>query len=162
MSREINGINNIPTILDQNKTNGINEFNEEKLLSFNKDESILNNTIRMFYDDKQQLDYYKKATDKSNKEIKELMQQLDTEEFETDNGLIAKMSIQNRESFNEEKLITKLKELNVTAPIKTIEVIDYEALEDVIYNNILDATKITDCKQSKEVITLKVTKKKGE
>ena len=162
MSREINGINNIPTILDQNKTNGINEFNEEKLLSFNKDESILNNTIRMFYDDKQQLDYYKKATDKSNKEIKELMQQLDTGEFETDNGLIAKMTISERESFNEPSLIEKLKEIDKSDAIDLVEVINWDKIEDMIYNGKLDASILAPYKKVKQVITLNVKEKKGE
>lgn len=134
---------------------------EERILNQNKEERELNALIQGFYEDKQQFDYYKKETDKTNKEIKELMQQLDTGEFETDNGLVAKMNIQKRESFNEAKLLEKLKTLGVTTPIKTIEVVDMDLLEDTIYNGQLDASKLSDCKQVKEVITLKVNKKKG-
>lgn len=121
----------------------------------------LNDYIEEFYIVKNEVDKYKKIADDDNKKIKELMEKANFTEFETSNGLVAKVSIQKRESFNEDKLITKLKELNICKPIKTIEVIDYEALEDVIYNNELDATKISDCKQIKEVQVLKVNKKKG-
>ena len=121
----------------------------------------LNDYIEEFYIVKNEADKYKKIADDDNKKIKELMEKANFTEFETSNGLVAKVSIQKRESFNEDKLIAKLKELNICKPIKTIEVIDYEALEDVIYNNELDATKISDCKQIKEVQVLKVNKKKG-
>lgn len=120
----------------------------------------LENEINKFYQSKIELDNYKAITDQSNKLIKDLMAELDIKEYSTDEGNIAKLIIQNRESFNEIALIDRLKELGITKPIKTVEVIDYEVLEDVIYNNELDATKLTDCKQSKEVITLKVSKRK--
>lgn len=121
----------------------------------------LNDYIEEFYIVKNEVDKYKKIADEDNKKIKEFMEKANLTEFETSNGLVAKVSIQKRESFNEDKLITKLKELNICKPIKTIEVIDYEALEDVIYNNELDATKISDCKQTKEIQVLKVSEKKG-
>lgn len=124
-------------------------------------EENLNELIKLFYSDKIELDKYKKSTDDYNKDIKSALIELGIDEFESDNGLIAKLIKQKRESFDEEKLINKLKELNVKKPIKTIEIIDYEVLEDIIYNNELDATKISDCKQCKEVLTLKVSKKKS-
>ena len=61
-----------------------------------------------------------------------------------------------------DKLIAKLKELGVVSPIKTVEVVDMDELENVIYNGWLDASELTNCKQVKEIPTLKVTKKKGE
>lgn len=141
-----------------NQTIPADKLSESQLTSARK----LNEIIQYFYEDKKHLDGYKKSTDKYNKEIKELMQELGTTEFGTDTGLIAKMNIQKRESFNENKLIDRLKDLDIITPIKTIEVVDMEELENVIYNGQLDASKITDCKQIKEVITLKVSKKKGE
>ena len=125
-------------------------------------EVILEELINSFYQDKELLEKYKKSTTKYNEEIKQQLAKADLDEFETSNGLIAKIGTQKRESFNEEKLIQKLKDLNIIAPIKTVEIIDYEELENVIYNNELDATKISDCKQVKEVNTLRVTKKKGK
>ena len=81
MSRQITEINDIPTILDQNKTNGVNE------------ERILNSTIECFYEDKQLADKYKKSAEEYNKEIKQLMSTINKNEFETDSGLIAKISV---------------------------------------------------------------------
>lgn len=124
-------------------------------------EENLSNLIEIFYDEKQELDKYKKSTEEYNKQIKESLNELGKTEFETESGLVAKMSTQQRESFNESKLIEKLKELNVTSPIKTIEVVDMDELENVIYNEMLDASELTPCKVIKEVITLKVSKKKG-
>ena len=126
------------------------------------DEDLLKELIEVYYEDKTILDGYKKSVDKHNKQIKEIMKDYNIEEYETDNGLIAKMNIQKRESFIDEKLIAKLKELGVTTPIKTVEVVDIDELENVIYNGQLNASELTNCKQVKEVITLKVTKKKGE
>lgn len=125
-----------------------------------KKERLLNSTIECFYEDKQQLDNYKKSTDEYNKEIKKLMNELNKTEFETDNGLIAKINVQNRESFNEDKLIEKLKELDGTSAIKTKEYVDMDELEDLIYNGQIDASELTPCKVSKEVITLKVSERK--
>ena len=126
----------------------------------NKEERLLNSTIECFYQDKQQLDKYKKSTEEYNKEIKELMSKIDKTEFETDNGLKAKISLQKKESFNEDKLIQKLKDLNGFTAIKTKEYVDMDELENLIYNGHIDAGQLTSCKQVKEVKVLKVTKLK--
>ena len=136
---------------------------EEKILNLlneNKAERLLNSIIECFYNDKQKLDNYKKSTEEYNKEIKKLMNQLNKTEFETDNGLDAKITVQNRESFNEDKLIEKLKLLNGHTAIKTKEYVDMDELENLIYNGFLDASELTSCKVSKEVITLKVSERK--
>ena len=126
----------------------------------NKEERLLNSTIECFYQDKQQLDKYKKSTEEYNKEIKELMSKIDKTEFETDNGLKAKISLHKKESFNEDKLIQKLKDLNGFTAIKTKEYVDMDELENLIYNGHIDAGQLTSCKQVKEVKVLKVTKLK--
>ena len=119
----------------------------------------LKELVRFFYEDKQQLDNYKKSTDEYNKNIKELMNELELIEFESDD-LVAKIGTQNKESFNEDKLIDKLKSLNIEGIIKTKEYVDMDALENAIYNELLDASELTPCKEVKVVTTLKVTKKK--
>lgn len=123
-------------------------------------EEFLNVTIKSFYDNKQKLDEYKKATDVFNKEIKETLAKMNKEEFKTDNGLIAKVTIQKRESFNEDKLLAKLKELNGLTAIKTIEVVDMDELENLIYNGDIDASQLSGCKKVQEIKVLKVTKAK--
>lgn len=121
----------------------------------------LKELVRLFYEDKQQLDNYKKSTDEYNKDIKEIMGQLDLNEFESDD-LVAKIGVQNRESFNEDKLIDKLKSLNVSGVIKTKEYVDMDALENAIYNELIDASELTSCKEVKTITNLKVSKKKGK
>ena len=137
------------------------EENIEQILSQSKEERLLNSTIECFYQDKKQLDRYKKSTEKYNKEIKKLMNNLNKTEFETDNGLVAKITISNKEDFVENMLINKLKELKVDGIIKTKEYVDMDALEDALYNNELDATELTNCIERKQVITLKVKPKKN-
>lgn len=119
----------------------------------------LKELIRLFYEDKQQLDNYKKSTDESNTKIKEYMTELNLTEFK-DEDLTAKISIQNRESFNEARLLDKLSVLNVPGVIKTREYVDMDALEDAIYNGLVDASELTSCKDTKTVTTLKVSKSK--
>lgn len=123
-------------------------------------EENLKELIRLFYEDKQNLDKYKKLTDEYNQEIKDAMKELGINEFNTDNGLVAKITIQNRESFIEDNLINKLKELQLPEIIKTKEYVDMDALEDAIYNGKLNASELTNCREIKQVVTLKVSKKK--
>ena len=125
-------------------------------------EENLQELIRLFYEDKQCLDAYKKSTDEYNKEIKQGLKELGVNEFETDSGLVAKYNIQKRESFNEDLLLQKLKELGVNTAIKTKEYVDMDELENLIYNGELNASELSSCRIIKEVETLKVTKKKGE
>ena len=127
-------------------------------------EENLNDYIEEFYLVKSEADKYKKLADEDNKKIKELMQNKDLTEFETENGLQAKIIIQKRENFDEDKLIQKLCELGPDAmeAIKTKQYVDMDILEDLIYNNYVNAAELTDCKNVKKVITLKVNKNKGE
>ena len=122
--------------------------------------SLLNSTIECFYEDKRMLDKYKKSTEEYNKEIKDIMSNININEFETDSGLIAKLTHKQSESFNEEKLLTKIKELNIPGIIKTREYVDMEALENAIYNENIDASELSSCREIKETIALKVSKKK--
>jgi len=70
-------------------------------------------------------------------------------------------SLQERNSMNTEKLLQRLKDLELTSAIKTIEVPDEKVLEDLIYRGELDAGKISDCSEQTTVAVLKVTKIKG-
>lgn len=122
----------------------------------------LHGLIWSYRQTKESMENYKREVDDKGVKIKQIMQSHNLESFNTIDGLTAKIVIQKRESFNEPSLIAKLKELGVTSPIKTIEVVDMDELENVIYNHKLDASEITNCKQTKEVVTLRVSEKKGE
>ena len=124
-----------------------------------ENEARLVNLVNHYYENKTEQDRLKKMVDSDNNDIKELMTEMGLENFETDR-LIAKMSTQKRESFIDEKLLQRIKELNIEGVIKTTEYVDMDALEDAIYNGKVDATKLSDCRQTKEVVTLRVTERK--
>lgn len=123
-------------------------------------EENLKELIRLFYEDKKLLDNYKKSTDEYNKQIKKDMTDLGKSEFETDDGIIAKLSVQNRESFNDDLLLKKITELDIPGIIKTKQYVDMDALEDAIYNGQLDASELSSCKVVNQVTVLKVSKRK--
>lgn len=131
---------------------GENESNELRL----------DTIIRQFFDKKNVADSCKKEADKYNSEIKDLMAKMNIDTYANTDGLQAKITVQKRESFDEPKLIEKLIDMECKDCINLVPVVDYDKLEDLIYNGKLDASKITDCKQIKEVVTLKVVQKKGE
>lgn len=142
----------------KNFKNQIDSEYEEQPIETKK--RILNTIISTFYKNRKELDHYKKETDLQSKEIKEIMNELDKTEFETDTGLIAKITTQKRESFDEDKLLEKIKDLNLLHLIKTKEYVDMDELENAIYNGDLDAKELTPCKETKQIITLKVTEVK--
>ena len=122
----------------------------------------LDNIIHYFYDAKHIAEDSKKEADDYNKEIKTLMSKMNIDTFKTENNLVAKITTQHKESFNEPTLIKKLTELNHTNIIDLIPTINYDKLEDAIYNGEIDANILAEYKIVKEVSVLKVTKKKGE
>lgn len=122
----------------------------------------LDNYIEEFYIVKNDADKYKKLAEEDNKKIKEMMKESDTTEYVTPNGYIAKINVSNRESFIEDKLIEKLLELNQNDIVELVPTINYDKLEDAIYNGRIDASILSNYKETKQVTTLKVTIKKGE
>ena len=110
---------------------------------------------------KHAMDSYKKIVDKDNKEIKMIMLESQLPEFIV-GDIKATCSVSERESFIEEALIEKLKEMNVDGVIKLKEYVDMDALENAIYNGELNAAELASCQTKKEVVTLRVTKIKEE
>ena len=122
----------------------------------------LEKLIPMYYDNKQNLDFYKKECDAGNAEIKKLMAEQKIKDYEV-NGIVAKYVIQNKESMNEEALLKLLKEKGYTNVIKTKEYVDMDALENALYHDEIDKDTVVEmdkCKEVKEVIQLRVSKKK--
>ena len=123
-------------------------------------EENLNELILGYYNEKQELDKSKKIVDEYNKEIKEGLTELGVDEFATRDGLVAKVSTQKRESFNEPALIEKLLELDIKEAVELVPQINWDKVEDLIYNGKLDAAELTPYKEIKEVKVLKVSKGK--
>lgn len=125
-------------------------------------EEELSNYINEYFEAKNESDKYKKIVDQDNKEIKELMKNIGMDEFTNDYGLTAKISIAKKETFNEPALIEKLKELNASEAIELVPTINWDTIEDMIYNGKLNASELTPFKEEKEIVTLRVTRKKVE
>ena len=110
---------------------------------------------------KNEADSYKKLADRDNALIKSLMkeEQLDTFNAGTHS---AKITVQNRQTLNEDKLLELIKNIDRQDLIKTKEFVDMDLLEKAIYNGEIDAGDLDSCMTSKEVVTLKVSVNKEE
>lgn len=121
----------------------------------------LDKLITLYKADKEKETLVKKSVSDYNTTIKKIMNELGTTEWTTTTGLIAKITIQNRDSFNNDALVKKLKELGLFEAIDTVEVPDMDKIEDLIYNGKLNAANIADCKITKQVETLSVKENKN-
>lgn len=137
------------------------------------EEVSLDTLIPQYAENKAMLDDYKKICDTENKQIKELM----TDDSYEAGGYRATKSVTTRDSLNEDKIFNSLdddlrayfEENNI---IKTKEYIDTDILEAIIYglNNKKDIESkklltnlielLDKCRDTKEVVTLRVTKVK--
>jgi len=122
----------------------------------------LNIVVPRYYEHKTEMDFYKKQCDAENAEIKQAMKEMDIKDFEV-NGIVAKYVIQNKESMNEEKLLSVLKDAGYTDLIKTKEYVDMDELESALYHSEIDTDTIIEmdkCREVKEVVQLRISKKK--
>lgn len=124
-------------------------------------EERLTELLPIYYTQKSEMDSIKKVVDKKNAEIKALMRESNLSEFVV-GDIKATCSVSERESFIEEALIEKLKEMNVDGVIKMKEYVDMDALENAIYNGELNAAELASCQEKKEVVTLRITKIEGK
>ena len=124
--------------------------------------SELNTLVPSYYDNKQQLDFYKKQCDAENAKIKDLMNEQGIKDFEVD-GIIAKYVIANKETMDEDKLLTLLKERGYETLIRTREYVDMDELEDALYHDRIDKDTIVEmdkCRSTKEIVQLRISKRK--
>lgn len=132
----------------------------------------LDNLITTFAQNKLILDGYKKLTDKENAEIKSIMlsENLHTHEV---GDYKATVTVSQRDTINEEMLLDIIKHSTDTNSVilsspdfgivKVKEYIDFDALEKAIYDGKIPNETIVEmnkARESKEVVTLKVTKVK--
>lgn len=113
---------------------------------------------------KNELDSYKKICDKENAEIKAKMSELDMDEVIA-GDYVAKLTIQKRESMDEDMALEILRNNDYTNVIRTKEYVDMDLLEREIYNGNIDSDTLVallKCKSVKEVPTLKIVKAKKE
>lgn len=124
----------------------------------------LDTLIPQYAENKAILDDYKKICDSENKQLKELMNEGSYEA----GGYKCTKTISSRQSMDEDKLLYVLKQYyecgtNKESIIKTKEYVDIDMLESAIYNGQISneiLMEIDKCRESKEVITLRISKVK--
>lgn len=141
------------------------------------DLELLDANVIKFYEDKTEMDRYKKICESENSDIKNLMLALDIDKHEVD-GITATRSVSVKESFNEDKLIhllenstyinpdTGIRNVCIASGLKIVKLkpyVDMDALEDALYKGLIPEdviVKMNDCKEVKETVSLRVSKKK--
>ncbi len=99
---------------------------------------------------KSELDSYKTICEEENKVIKDEMTRLGEDEHSA-GGITIKKVTATKESMNEAKLLEALKKHGITAPIKTKEYVDIDALESYLYNNDPSAELASDIDQCRVI-----------
>lgn len=114
---------------------------------------------------KSSMDRFKRLCDDGNKEIKRIMNETSCSKYEVD-GWVAKLTIQKRESVNEDKMLEILQANKDKIPAGIIKVkpyIDSDVLENAIYKELIPndlLIKLAECNEVKEVEILRVVKAK--
>lgn len=127
----------------------------------------LDTLIPQYALNKQELDCYKKICDQENAQIKDIMRDFAVQKYEAD-GYKASYTVSKRETMNEDILLEIAHKYNLDCVIKTKEYIDFDELENQIYNGAITEDilmQMDKAKEIKEVVTLRVTKikkQKGE
>lgn len=131
----------------------------------------LDELIPQYAVNKSELDSYKKICDKENAEIKSIMTDLVLPSYDA-GDYVATCSVSERESFNEEILISLfdsvpgfVKVCEQFEIIKSRPYIDFDALEKAIYDEALSKDQLLELEKAKEVktvTTLRVKRKKKE
>lgn len=125
----------------------------------------LDELVPKYGEEKSVMDRYKKLCDMDNKLIKELMEDLALQHYTSD-GYKVTRSVQERESVDEDLLLSLLKdfpEVKIHNIIKTKEYVDFDALEAALYKDALPKEillAIDKARTIKYVTTLKVSKVK--
>lgn len=122
----------------------------------------LDTLIPKYAANKSELDSYKKICDRENAQIKAIMKDFAVDKY-TAGDYNASYIISTRESMNEEVLLEIAHNYGIPEIVKTKEYIDFDALEKAIYDGKISQEILLEmdkAKEVKEVITLRVTKKK--
>lgn len=137
----------------------------EEVKKSNNDLGELEKLCESYIANKAEESKYSNLAKSENKQIKDIMNQLDVTSCTTNIGTV-KISVTHNDSFREDDLIEFLKEHGVAKGIvKKKEYVDFEALESAIYHEKIEASIIAEmdsCKNKSEVVKLLISKAKGE
>lgn len=143
----------------KNGNNNVNRRVEKIVGNLEK----LDELVPRYGDEKTEMDRYKKLCDADNAEIKSIMSDLAIQHYTAGNYKVVR-SVQERESMDEELLLSLLKdfpEVQIHNIIKTKEYVDFDALEAALYKDALPKEillAIDKARTIKYVTTLKVSK----
>ena len=137
-------------------------------INFNENEErTLDELIPTYAQNKLELESYKKICESENSAIKDKMQKLGQDEYSVD-GYVAKRSVSERVSMNEDKLLAVMKKHYLVEVIKTREYVDMDALENYLYHLDEDDAEtkklledIDKCRDIKVVVTLRISKERS-
>lgn len=125
----------------------------------NEDLSAL---IEQFDVNKREFDSYKKICDDEKDTIKKEILARHKKDFDT-GKVRAVVSVSTTTNWNEDALLKVLKENGIDGAVKTVEVVDSEALEKMLYNDELSddiKQKIKACSEDDERVSVRLYKSK--
>lgn len=120
----------------------------------------LNRAVNTYFEKNQE---YQSASDTRkiyNENLKTLLEECHLTKYVSDTGIKASLSVSNKPTFNEDEMIPFLKQFNIDGLIKTREYVDMNVLEDAIYHNQIEASRLTPFKEDHLTSRLTVTKPK--
>lgn len=127
---------------------------------------VLRTIVSRYCKLKNEVDGYKKQIEEDNKNIKVLMKEGGLTKVESE-GFTVNYSVAVSESFDEEKLLSKLRSMKFgdkmadeIGLIEYVPKVNMDALENAIYNRQVDPIELADCRIRKE--TERLTIKKGK
>ena len=122
-----------------------------------KEKEELQQYIEQYGQKKTVYDLEKKTIDKLNNSIKELMTKYSLEKYDSDTYSVS-CTVNEIEEMNEEKLLAIIKSViwadkgSMHCPfIKTVEQVDFDALEKAIYNGDISKEHLLEIGKCKEV-----------
>lgn len=106
--------------------------------------NLFESKIKRYKKVNKELKQKKKLKKQLKKDLEKLLKDNDLEEFVGNEGKV-KFITQNRSEMNEDMLLRKLEELDITKPIITQKAIDEKVLESMAYNDEIDKQILEDC-----------------
>jgi len=111
----------------------------------------------LYIDKKAQLDELDKEVKKLSQQIKQDMGNQDLK-FVEKNGYKLTRSVSQRITWEEDKLLDKIKSYNMPDLIKQVEQVDVAGLEQYVLDGKIDINDLEDCQKVTDVVSLRISK----
>lgn len=141
--------------------NDVTETSVDEEMSFDQ-------LVKAYVENKLEADSYGDLCSQQGAIIKEKLADMEQHSVTCGNYKLTRVEME-KSSFNQDKLLPILKEYNVPGVVKTVEVVDFDALESYLYKHMYDSdfpadlsAKIAECKNTATVVQLRMTKNKNK